>query len=145
MLNSILNPNLPLGEGIFDPEEVVPDRDEDKLQEDDKVKKIDSEAVKAAEAGDLDTALRLFDEAVSLAPARPASFNNRAQCLRLLGRPEAALRDLDTAVSLSQGGRGKAGAAALCQRGVLHRKVISDSDRYFDISFIHRKGETMML
>ena len=127
MLNSILNPNLPLGEGIFDPEEVVPDRDEDKLQEDDKVKKIDTEAVKAAEAGDLDSALRLFDEAVSLAPARPASFNNRAQCLRLLGRPEAALRDLDTAVSLSQGGRGKAGAAALCQRGVLHRKVITDS------------------
>ena len=126
MLNSILNPNLPLGEGIFDPEEVVPDRDEDKLQEDDKVKKIDTEAVKAAEAGDLDSALRLFDEAVSLAPARPASFNNRAQCLRLLGRPEAALRDLDTAVSLSQGGRGKAGAAALCQRGGLHRKVITE-------------------
>lgn len=126
MLNSILNPNLPLGEGIFDPEEVVPDRDEDKLQEDDKVKKLDTEAVKAAEAGDLDTALRLFDEAVRLAPARPASFNNRAQCLRLLGRPEAALRDLDTAVSLSQGGRGKAGAAALCQRGVLHRKVITE-------------------
>ena len=126
MLNSILNPNLPLGEGIFDPEEVVPDRDEDKLQEDDKVKKLDNEAVKAAEAGDLDTALRLFDVAVRLAPARPASFNNRAQCLRLLGRPEAALRDLDTAVSLSQGGRGKAGAAALCQRGVLHRKVITE-------------------
>ena len=126
MLNSILNPNLPLGEGIFDPEEVVSDRDEDKLQEDDKVKKLDTEAVKAAEAGDLDTALRLFDEAVRLAPARPASFNNRAQCLRLLGRPEAALRDLDTAVSLSQGGRGKAGAAALCQRGVLHRKVITE-------------------
>ena len=108
---------------MFDPEEKVPERKEDELQEDDKLKKLDAEAVKAAEAGDLDTALRLFDEVVALAPARPASFNNRAQCLRLLGRPEAALQDLDTAVSLSRGGRGKAGAAALCQRGVLHRKV----------------------
>ena len=125
MLNSILNPNLPLGEGIFDPEEEFPDRHEEGIPEDDKVKELDTEAVKAAEAGHLDTALRLFDEAVSLAPSRPASYNNRAQCLRLLGRPEAALRDLDTAVSLSRG-RGQAGAAALCQRGVIHRKVIRE-------------------
>ena len=79
VLNSILNPNLPLGEGVFDPEEKVPERNEEKLLEDDKVKELDKEAVKAAESGDLDKALRLFDEVVVLSPARPASFNNRAQ------------------------------------------------------------------
>ena len=134
VLNSLQNPNLPLGEGIFDPEEDVPDRNEDKLQEDDNLRRLDTEAVKAAEAGDLDTALRLFDEAVTLAPDRPASYNNRAQCLRLRGRAEAALRDFDTAVSLSGGGRGKAGAAALCQRGVLHRKVIRDCIPFYSYS-----------
>ena len=56
-------------------------------------------------------------------PTRPASYNNRAQCLRLAGRPDAALRDLDQAIRLSDGGKGRAGSAALCQRGVLHRKV----------------------
>ena len=87
VLNSILNPNLPLGEGVFDPEEKVPERNEEKLLEDDKVKELDKEAVKAAESGDLDKALRLFDEVVVLSPARPASFNNRAQVKHIFNGP----------------------------------------------------------
>ena len=62
-------------------------------------------------------------QVVSLAPDRAASYNNRAQCLRLAGRAAEALADLDTAVRLSGGGRGRAGAAARCQRGVLLRRV----------------------
>ena len=62
-----------------------------------------------------------------------------AQCLRLLGRPEAALRDLDTAVRLSGGGRGQAGAAALCQRGVLHRKV--ETQRRWKSLIVNAGGE----
>lgn len=59
---------------------------------------------------------------VSLAPLRPSSYNNRAQALRLAGRPDEALTDLNKAIELS-GGEGRAGSAALCQRGVLYRKV----------------------
>ena len=65
----------------------------------------------------------LLVQVVSLAPDRAASYNNRAQCLRLAGRAAEALADLDTAVRLSGGGRGRAGAAARCQRGVLLRRV----------------------
>ena len=61
VLNSILNPNLPLGEGVFDPEEKVP---EDKTDEvcDEKIKQLDQEAVTAAESGNIEKALKLFDE-----------------------------------------------------------------------------------
>ena len=65
---------------------------------------------------------------VSLAPLRPSSYNNRAQALRLEGRPDEALEDLNKAIELSKG-EGRAGSAALCQRGVIHRKV-----REFQIS-----------
>ena len=61
-------------------------------------------------------------QVVSLAPLRPSSYNNRAQALRLAGRPDEALLDLNKAIELSKGG-GRAGSAALCQRGVLYRKV----------------------
>ena len=63
-------------------------------------------------------------EVVMLAPLRPASYNNRAQALRLAGRPLEAVDDLNKAIELSQG-KGQAGSAALCQRGVLYRKVLS--------------------
>ena len=142
VLNSILNPNLPLGEGLFDPEEKVEEEKSDK--DDAKVKDLEAEAVKAAEAGDVKKALDIFDkvydiildisslcdfpvsQVVSLAPDRPASYNNRAQALRLAGRPDSALKDLDKAIQLSQG-KGRSGSSALCQRGVLNRKVVSSS------------------
>ena len=73
--------------------------------------------------GNQNMPINTLSQIVKLAPNRPASYNNRAQCLRLAGRPDAALRDLDQAISLSDGGKGRAGSAALCQRGVLHRKV----------------------
>jgi hypothetical protein len=64
VLNSILNPNLPLGEGLFDPEEKVP---EDKPEKDDaKVKELESQAVKATEAGDIKGALHIFDQVILL-------------------------------------------------------------------------------
>ena len=120
VLNSILNPNLPLGEGLFDPEENVP---EDKSEVDEtEVKELEAKAIKAAEAGDLNGALKIFDQVVELDPKRPSSYNNRAQALRLAGRPDSALKDLDKAIELSQG-KGRAGSSARCQRGVLNRKV----------------------
>merc|ERR1712227_156466 len=61
VLNSILNPNLPLGEGVFDPEEKVPEDKTDGVC-DDKIKQLDQEAVSAAESGNIEKALKLFDE-----------------------------------------------------------------------------------
>ena len=60
VLNSILNPNLPLGEAVYDPEEQV---EEVKVEEDSKeILEAEKEAVQAAEKGDLSTALTLFDK-----------------------------------------------------------------------------------
>lgn len=42
--------------------------------------------VQLAEAGDLQEALGLLDEAVSAAPDRAAAYNDRAQLLRLMLR-----------------------------------------------------------
>jgi len=137
VLNSILNPNLPLGEGLFDPEEKVAEEKSDK--DDAKVKDLEAEAVKAAEAGDVKKALDIFDKVVSLAPDRPASYNNRAQALRLAGRPDSALKDLDKAIQLSQG-KGRSGSSALCQRGVLNRKEGRDDDALDDFKAAAAEG-----
>ena len=74
--------------------------------------------MRAAEAGQLDHAVRLFDEAISLLPGRVSGYNNRAQALRLMGRNEEAMRDLETAIALKSDnccGR----VNALCQRSLL--------------------------
>merc|ERR1712083_61146 len=137
VLNSILNPNLPLGEGLFDPEEKVAEEKSDK--DDDKVKDLEAEAVKAAEAGDVRKALEIFDKVVSLAPDRPSSYNNRAQALRLAGRPDSALADLDKAIQLSKG-KGRSGSSALCQRGVLNRQEGRDDDALNDFKAAAAEG-----
>ena len=60
MLNSILNPNLPLGEAVYDPEEQV---EEVEVEEDTKeILEAEKDAVQAAEKGDLNGALTLFDK-----------------------------------------------------------------------------------
>merc|ERR1712058_170247 len=61
-------------------------------------------------------------------------------CLRLLGKPDQALLDLDQAILLSGGGRGRAGSAALCQRGVLHRKEGRDDDAMADFKVAAEEG-----
>ena len=62
VLNSLLNPNLPLGEGVFDPEQQAPQSLAEAAYEDQNVKELESRAVKAAEEGYLSKALELFDE-----------------------------------------------------------------------------------
>jgi len=137
VLNSILNPNLPLGEAVYDPEEQV---EEVKVEEDSKeILDAEKEAVQAAEKGDLSSALTLFDKLVELNPGRPSSYNNRAQALRMVGRPDSALKDLDTAIQLSKG-KGKAGSNALCQRGVLLRKEGRDDDAMEDFKTAAKNG-----
>ena len=151
VLNSILNPNLPLGEGVFDPDQQAPESLTEAGYNDDNVKQLEKDGVRSAEEGNLNKALELFNEVlyiksmskasgegwscfgavptdnhiievVALAPLRASSYNNRAQALRLAGRPAEALKDLNKAIELSKG-EGRAGSSALCQRGILHRRV----------------------
>lgn len=61
-------------------------------------KSLELEGVQAAEKGDLERALRYFDEAVSKAPGRASAFNNRAQALRLKGDTEGKARNMQCSV-----------------------------------------------
>jgi len=47
-------------------------------------KKLESQAIKLVDLGQLDTALGLFDQAVKEAPVRPAVYNNRAQVTKMI-------------------------------------------------------------
>ena len=60
VLNSILNPNLPLGEAVYDPEEQVVE--ETAREDSEEVVEAEKDAVRAAEAGDLKKAIELFDQ-----------------------------------------------------------------------------------
>ncbi|XP_065361273.1 tetratricopeptide repeat protein 36 homolog [Calliphora vicina] len=84
-------------------------------------KQLEIEAVKLAEEQKLEEALKKFSESLELTPKRASIYNNRAQALRLAGKDEAALDDLNHALehSLTQS---KTKCHALCQRGVLYRK-----------------------
>ena len=72
---------------------------------------------------------------------RASSYNNRAQALRLAGRRDSALADLDRAIQLTAG-KGQVGARALCQRGVLHRREGRDDDALddFKTAAVHGSG-----
>jgi Flp pilus assembly protein TadD len=48
-------------------------------------KRLEIEGVKAAESGNIDKALELLNQAVTIAPDHASSYNNRAQALRLHG------------------------------------------------------------
>ena len=60
VLNSILNPNLPLGEAVYDPEEQV--EEDEPREEEEEVVEAEKAAVRAAEEGDLARAMGLFDK-----------------------------------------------------------------------------------
>ncbi|XP_067648394.1 tetratricopeptide repeat protein 36 homolog [Eurosta solidaginis] len=84
-------------------------------------KSLEVSAIRLTEDGKLSEALQAFEEALNVAPLRASVYNNRAQLLRLAGRDEEALCDLNKAIELcTQQPRTK--CTALCQRGVLYRK-----------------------
>ena len=140
ILNAIVNPLLPVGEGIFDDEEKVPKELKDKGEEDTKEFRYDTgcpnkffvskylnffrdsrglekEAIKSAEEGDLIKSLELMNQAIKLTPQRASCFNNRAQIHRLNSDIHSALMDLDTTLQLTQG-KGRSACQAFCQRGM---------------------------
>ena len=82
------------------------------------MKSIELTGVVKAEEGQLQLALEFFNEAIKLMPNRASGYNNRAQALRLMGRNEEAMDDLNKAIDLSDG-KGRAGVNARCQRALL--------------------------
>ncbi|XP_015515332.2 tetratricopeptide repeat protein 36 [Neodiprion lecontei] len=123
VLNSIFNPLTPLGEAVFS-EETNIDEETQNSEEDvliPEIAAIHRQAISETEKGNHDEARRLFAEALKKSPNSVTLLNDRAQCLRLAGLDEDAMKDLNLALKLSNG-RGKAGNRALCQRGILLRK-----------------------
>lgn len=132
VLNSILNPNLPLGEGVFDPKEEdveVQDDTEPKVSEDGM--KIEREGMMTAEQGNIDQAIHLFTQVIEKYPEYASAYNNRAQAYRLKSDTRRAMEDLEVALKLSNKS-GKVGASALCQRGIIQRKFGHDDSAIED-------------
>ncbi|KAI8922824.1 hypothetical protein BC831DRAFT_474051 [Entophlyctis helioformis] len=62
------------------------------------LKQLEQDAVGQAEQGDLAAAHATLSRAVTLCPVYASAYNNRAQVLRLLGRPDEAYDDLCKAI-----------------------------------------------
>ncbi|KAF7403088.1 hypothetical protein HZH66_005355 [Vespula vulgaris] len=98
-------------------------------------------AISHAEFDNFNECFRLFEEALKKAPSSPSILNDRAQALRLAGRDNEALEDLNMAVELSQG-KGKAGIQALCQRGILYRYMKEDQKAKEDFTLAAEAGSS---
>jgi tetratricopeptide (TPR) repeat protein len=59
--------------------------DEGKITNGEEAKSLELEGVKAAESGDLDTAIGTFTKVINIAPQWASGYNNRAQAYRLKG------------------------------------------------------------
>ncbi|XP_018428206.1 PREDICTED: tetratricopeptide repeat protein 36 [Nanorana parkeri] len=124
VLHALFHPNAPFGD--------LNEQNEEHLQEDtnqdcsfpaallEEAHNLELIGVRAAESGDLKTALQRFSKAIELLPDRASAYNNRAQALRLQGDITGALGDLNHALELSRG-KGVAGRQALVQRGLIFR------------------------
>ncbi|MPC13786.1 Tetratricopeptide repeat protein 36 [Portunus trituberculatus] len=99
---------------------LTPVHKEETTPETEEAKQLELQGVKSAEAGDVAAALASFNKAIEVAPNRASSYNNRAQTLRLMGKVEEAMADLETAVRMSQG-QGRAACQAFTQRAMVHR------------------------
>ncbi|XP_028818443.1 tetratricopeptide repeat protein 36 [Denticeps clupeoides] len=122
VLQAIFNPSTPFGDipGINQEEELTEDDssfDPDLVR---RVKSLELQGVSAAESGDIQAALKHFNQAIELLPRRASAYNNRAQTRRLQGDTTGAIVDLERAISLS-GGAGRSACQALVQRGLLLR------------------------
>uniref|UniRef100_A0A8C2RSL3 Transmembrane protein 25 n=1 Tax=Capra hircus TaxID=9925 RepID=A0A8C2RSL3_CAPHI len=88
--SAIFNPDSPFGDivGLDLGEEAEKEVDEDEVfprAQLEQSKALELQAVIAAEAGDLSTALERFGQAINLLPERASAYNNRAQARRLQG------------------------------------------------------------
>ncbi|KAK8749666.1 hypothetical protein OTU49_015469, partial [Cherax quadricarinatus] len=121
ILNSIFNPLLPVGECVY--QEDIPEEPQDCEEispENEEAKNHEIKGIRAADTGDIETAVGFFNRAIEIAPARASGYNNRAQAFRLQGKVDEAMTDLNTAVQLCNG-KGRAACQAYSQRAMIHR------------------------
>ncbi|XP_018329707.1 tetratricopeptide repeat protein 36 homolog [Agrilus planipennis] len=125
VLSCIFNPSLPL-DAIVEAEDVnmhLRDDDEESYQEIEKIKVMECKAIHLAESGKTDEAIKILEEAIHLAPQKASLYNNRAQVYQLKRKPNDALDDLTKAIELSGDKLLRTKREALCQRGLLYRKM----------------------
>ena len=134
VLNALFNPEAPLS-GSLPPQEpeggggTVGVADSPELVS---AKALELQAVRAGEEGKLESALGLINTAIETAPDYPSLYNNRAQLLRMLGRTQDAMTDLNTAIELS-GGVGNSAVMAFTQRGLLLKVEGKDELAWSDL------------
>ncbi|XP_036114144.1 tetratricopeptide repeat protein 36 [Molossus molossus] len=145
VLQAIFNPDTPFGNVVgLDLGEEAEDEEVDEggtfpQAQLEQCKALELQGVRAAEAGNLGTALERLGRAIQLLPERASAYNNRAQARRLQGDVAGALEDLERAVALS-GGRGRVARQAFVQRGLLARLQGRDDDARGDFERAARLG-----
>uniref|UniRef100_A0A0K0DGT9 TPR_REGION domain-containing protein n=1 Tax=Angiostrongylus cantonensis TaxID=6313 RepID=A0A0K0DGT9_ANGCA len=117
VLNHILNPLMPTDVSLGTTIEADAPITADGIEES---RRLEIEGIRLAENGEHDQAIEKLSEAIQRCSVNPSAFNNRAQALRLVGRVEDSLRDLDQAITLSNG-HGKSACQAFVQRALIHR------------------------
>jgi tetratricopeptide (TPR) repeat protein len=100
---------------------------------------LEKRAIAAAEAKRLDEALEALNALAEALPQRAATYNNRAQVHQMRRDTDAALADLDFAVSLPSMPR-KVGQQVYAQRGVLWRVKGDDERARADLERAGRLG-----
>ncbi|XP_052820765.1 tetratricopeptide repeat protein 36-like [Mya arenaria] len=140
VLTRIFNPNLPYGD-TYDEDEQLEEAFEEEIETAEvlEAKRLEVEGVKAAESGNVDSALDLFSQAITMAPNHASSYNNRAQALRLKGDNTGALADLDKAIQLCEG-HGKVACQAYTQRGLIKRLQEDDCGAKEDLTHAAHLG-----
>ncbi|XP_030023827.2 tetratricopeptide repeat protein 36 [Manduca sexta] len=123
VLRSIFDPTVTIGDVADDGDQF---EDDDLPTASEESKALCAKGAKLAEAGKLQEALEVLNKGVEAAPDAAAAYNDRAQLLRLMQKDDDAMRDLDRALELTKGQNNRARALALCQRGVLLRKLGKD-------------------
>ena len=94
VLDAIFNPSLQ-GAAVDDAAKNCTECNEDEGIEAgvlENVKRLEVEAVRAAENGDYEESLKIFNNAINIAPSHASTFNNRAQLYRLQGDLEFLLQ-----------------------------------------------------
>ena len=98
------------------------------------------EAAQLAEKGQLEEALLVFTEVVTVAPLRGSGYNNRAQLHQLRGDLAAAQADLDHAIQACVMPT-EVARMAYSQRAVLHRVQGRDEAARHDFEQAARLGD----
>nr|CAH7752664.1 unnamed protein product [Callosobruchus chinensis] len=101
---------------------------------------MELEAVRLAETGNLEKGLAIINEAIEIAPTRPSLYNNRAHIYQFLRKFDAALEDVETAISLCSENHKKTACVAHCQRGVLYRRSGKVDEARVDFEFAAKMG-----